>query len=801
MTNELRHALRSLRKSPGFTTAAVLTLALGIGANTAVFSLVRGVLLRSLPYPQSERIVSIRESNSGRASAETSVSLPNFLDWEAQNRVFSAMGAYFTAPLALAERGEAARLEGAAVTPGFFATMGVRPEIGRVFAAEETRPGRDRVVILSHGVWTRVFGADPTLVGRSIQLEGEAYLVAGIMPAGFRFPEDGADVWVPLTVPDNVATQRGAHYLSVVARLAPGTALEQASAEMRLIADRLRRQYAKTNAGYSAVVEPLREELVGAVRPALWMLFGAVAFVTLIACANVANLLLARGARRGPELAIRAALGAGRARIVRQLLTESLLLALAGAGAGLVLAAGVQELIVRLAPADIPRLAEVGIDAGVLAFTAVCSIAAACLFGLAPALSAVRSDPARALRSGTSRVSAGGATRLRRLLVVGEMGLALLLLTGGGLLLKSLAKLSSVDPGFRAQRVVAFELALPQAAYPDDARIGTFMDTLLSRIRAIPAVRSAGAIFGLPLTGLSFSSSFRVAGKSPDADEFSAQLRVASVGYFRTVGIPLVAGRLFDETDRPGAPMAVLASRSAARRFFPKGDALHQRIRFGARPGGTRIEGEVVGIVGDVRDRALETEPAPEFYGNLAQAPVSEFHVVVRTEAAPEAMLPALAAEVAKLDAGIPVAHRTTLREVVAGSTARPRFYTLLLLCFAGIAIALSAVGIYGVVAYTVSQRTREIGIRMALGADGREIRRLILGEGVRLAAAGVALGLVAAVLLTRLLRGLLFEVAATDPATHAAVAGVIAAVALAACSIPARRAARLDPLEALRNE
>ncbi|HEX4438668.1 MAG TPA: ABC transporter permease [Thermoanaerobaculia bacterium] len=799
---DVRYALRGLVRSPGFSLAAVATLALGIGANAAIFSLVRGVLLRPLPFPKPDALVSIWESNDAKGYARMVASPPNYVDWKAQSRSFESMGAFVETTLAASEGGRAERLDGAAVTSGFFETLGTRPLYGRVFRESEIRKGGPGVVVLGHGAWARRFGADPDIVGRTVRLDGESYEVIGVMPASFRFPEEAPDFWVPLAFGPEVATQRGAHYLDVIARLRPGATAAAAHAEIRAIADRLRAAYPRSNSGYTAGVTRLDASLVENVAPTLKILLGAVALVTLIACANVANLLLARGTRRRPEIAIRTALGAGRGRIARQLLTESAVLAAAGASAGLALAAACLDSIVRLAPASVPRLSEVRLDGGVLAFTAAWTIASVVIFGLAPALAAVRPRTMQALRG--HGADAGVSPRrvsTRQALVVGQVALALVLSAGAGLLLRSLARLSAVDPGFRTEGSLTYALTLPASRYPNESARGAFLDRLLERMRALPGSRSAGAVFGLPLTGMSFSSSFRESGAADDGREPSAQLRLASRGYFTTMGIPVVAGRGFTDADRPGAPIAILVSESAAKKFFPRGDAIGKRLRFGARPSETRVEGEVVGVVGDVRDAELGAGPTPEFYGSLEQIPTDEFHVVVRAGVPAETLAAAARAAVAGLDPELAVTDLSTLDEVVRRSVARPRFLVQLLLVFASLALLLCAIGVYGVTAYGVSRRTREIGIRMALGADRAAIRAMVVREAARLAAAGVALGVAGAFAATRLLRGLLFEIAPGDPVTHATVALLLAAVAFAASALPARRAARMDPLAALRTE
>jgi putative ABC transport system permease protein len=798
---DLRYAVRSLLRSPGFSLAAVATLALGIGANSAVYSLVRGVLFRALPFPAPERLVAVSESYPARNIATMVTSPPNFLDWKTQSKSFAALGAYTATDLALADGGEPERLRATAVTSGFFETLSVPPLQGRIFASGEFVPGREKVAVLSHGVWQRRFGSDPTLVGKSIRLDGEPYLVAGIMPAGFRFPESGPDLWVPLPFGPDIGSQRGAHYLDVIGRLLPGVLREQADAEMRAIAATLARQYRDANEGHGAVVTPLREMLVRSVRPALLTLLGAVALVTLIACANVANLMLIRSAHRTTELAVRTALGAGRARIARQLLTETLVIASTGALAGLALAEAAVEAIVHWSPVDIPRLSEVGVDGGVLVFTAFWTAAAVILCGLAPVAGVFARPPMAALKvAGADASGQPGPARLRRLLVVAELGIALLLLVGAGLLVRSLARLSAVDPGFTAERVLRFDLSLPSARYPDDAKVAAFTRELLARLRGLPGVQAAGATFGLPLTNFRYGSSFRVAGHDVDpAHEPTAQIRVASRDYFSTIRLPLLAGRSFGPQDTYGSPIALLASRSAATKFFPAGDAIGQHLRFGATPGNVRIEGEIVGIIGDVHDQGLGANLTPEFYGSLEQAPVSSFSVVLRTAQAPGDLASAVRRTVQGLDGELPLTQLETLREVVSRSIARPRFTMSLLLVFAATALLLSAVGIYGVTAYAVSQRTREIGIRMALGADPGSVRGLVLRDGLRLAGAGLGVGLLAAFGLTRVLRGLLFEIPPTDFMTHAGVAAILLAVMLAACWIPARRAARMDPWNALR--
>ena len=797
--SDFRHAVRSLAKSPGFTAVAVATLALAIGANTAIFSLIRGILLRPLPFPAAERVVAVEEQNESKG--DVSVSAPNFFDWQSQTRVFSAMGAYFTTGLALAEGSEPERLRATVATPGFFPALAVRPELGRTFTEAEAKRGSEHVAVLSHGLWRRRFRSDPGVLGHLLRLDGESYTIVGVMPAGFRYPEEASDLWIPAAFGPNLERQRGAHYLDVVARLAPGIPLDRARTEMAAIAARLAAQHPNTNTGYSASVRPLQEKLVASVRRPLWILFGAVALVALIACANVANLLLARASRRRSELAVRTALGAPRSRLIRESLTESLVLASAGVALALPLAAWAIDLGVLAAP-SLPLLAGVSLDGGVLAFTSGLTLLIGFLFGLAPALAASRLSPATALSGVRSVGSDRRSAALRRAFVVAEVGLALLLLTGAGLLLRSLQRLRGVDPGFEAERVLTFDLSLPASRYKDDAAIATFADSLVSSLSGLPGVRSASIVFGLPLTDLSFSSSFRVEGRPvAEAYEPSAQLRVAGRGYFSTLAIPLRRGRFFESTDRAGAPQTVIASESAARKFFPAGDALGQRIRFGARPGTTRIEGEIVGIVGDVHDAGLDAGPIPEFYGCFEQAPVSEFSVVLASSGDPRTLARSARERVAALDPELPVTGLGSLEGVVSRSVARPRFFLRLLAAFAALSLLLASLGLYGVMASTVGQRTREIGVRVALGATRGTVLRRVLGDAARLLLLGAALGLAASAAATRVMAGLLFEVRPTDFLTLTAATVVLSAVGMLAAYLPARRAARLDPVKALRAE
>jgi putative ABC transport system permease protein len=802
--SDVRHAVRMLGKSPGFAAVAIATLALGIGANTAIFSVVESVLLRPLPYPEPDRLVEVFESNPERGFPQFSVSAPNYIDWRARNRSFQALGVYDKEELAWTRPGSPAeRIPVTACTRELFSALAVAPALGRTFAAEELVREGPRAAVLGHALWRRAFGGDPAAVGRTIRLDGIDYPVVGVMPAGFEFPAGGAAAWIPLRFRADVQTQRGAHYLSVIGRLRPGVSVESANREMATIAGQISQEN-PGHSGWTAGAAPLAEQITGSSRPALTVLLGAVAFVLLIACANVANLLLARATGRQREIAIRMALGAGRGRILRQLLTESLVLAGAGSILGILLASWGISLLVRLGPADLPRLAETRLDPPVLLFALALAFASAALFGLVPALRTARTDVQEDLQAGGR---SGGASRegarLRNAFVVAEVGLSLLLLSGAGLLLKSFAQLEKTDPGFRARSVLTYDVALPDTRYPDGPSGARFYDALLARTRAIPGVRSAAAIFGLPLTGFGFSSSFAVEGEPQPApeNEPSAQVRVVSRDYFSTLGIPLREGRGFEPSDIRGAPQVVLASAAAARKFWPSGGAIGHRVRFGARPGPDRIQGEIVGIVGDVRDAGLAREPVPFFYGALEQIAVDSVSVVVETSVPPRQLARPAAAAVAALDRDIPAAGMQTIGDILDRALARQRFATLLLTLFAGAALLLAAIGTYGVLSYTVGLRRRELGVRAALGAAPRTVLLLILRQGMTLAAFGTALGLAAAVAGTRVLSGLLFGVGPRDALVLGASAALLGTVAALASGVPAWRAARISPVEALRAE
>jgi putative ABC transport system permease protein len=803
LRQDLLYALRRLRQSPGFAFVAIVTLALGIGANSAIFSMVNAVLLRPLPFEEPDRLVKLSQTWEGRTTGVYSPQ--NFLDVASAASDFESLAAIDGGGVTLTGSGAPARLEGAGVSAAFFDVLRVRPILGRGFAAGENEPGHTKVVVLGHRLWRERFGADPAAVGRTIQLNREPHLVVGVAPPGFTYP-DGAEVWTPIEYDAVFRTKsRGAWYLGVIGRLQPGVPVTHAREEVRTIAARLAREYPDADEGVGGTVTSLHEAMVGESRPALLVLLGAVGLVLLIACVNVANLLLARAAARESELAVRTALGAGRGRLLRQLLTESVLLAVLGGAAGVLFAALSMDTLLGLQPAGVQRLGEVRVDRTVLAFAAGLSVLTAILFGSAPALQLMRRATAQSLREGGRGLLGGRGHRLRGGLVVGQMALAMVLLAGAGLLIRSFSQLRRVDPGFRAGSALTFRISLPESAYRDESRRAAFFEELLTRLGALPGVRSAGAVLGLPMNGTRFSFSFEVKGRPPlpPAKQPSMEARVASPEYFRTMGIPVLRGRGLERGDTASSRQVVVLSEAAVRRFFPGEDPLGQWITIGwGRPEGRpKAGGEVVGIVGDVKDLGLAVENPPEIYLPHAQLPIESMDVVLRTALSPRSLAPAVEATVHDLDPELPIARTATLEEIVARSISEPRFYVVLLGAFAATALFLAALGIFGVMSYAVVQRSREIGIRVALGAHPAHLRRMVLGQALLLAVAGVGLGLLGSLALSRAIAGLLFDLSPTDPATLAGVALLLTAIALLASYLPARRATRVDPLTALRSE
>jgi putative ABC transport system permease protein len=804
--HDFRHAARTLLRSPGFTVVAILTIAIGIGANTAIFSVVNSVLLKPLPLPEPDRLVRVYDGSPG---IQGTASPPNFVDWRRDNSVFEDMAAYANTAVALTGVGDAKRIFGAVVTEGFFPVLSATPVLGRPISPADTVAGQERVVMLGHDLWQRDFGADPGIVGRTVQLDGRDFTVIGVMPAGFEYPAS-AELWVPFSFTrEDLETQRGAHYLDVIARLAPGVTVDEASAQMVAIARMLELRYPNTNTGSSASVVGLREALVGDVQPALLILLGAVGFVLLIACANVANLLLARTSGRKRELAVRSALGAGRGHLVRHVLTESVVLALLGGAAGLMLAVLGTQLLLTLPVEVVPRLEETELDAAVLMFAAAASFLTGLLFGVLPAIKAgSTSDLTAALKSGSAAVTADHAGRKTRgALVVAEMAVAVLLLSGAGLLLKSFIELQRVHPGFNPAGVLTFDMPLPKSRYPEPQQSRAFFAELNERIQALPGVQSAAGVFGLPLSGFSYTITVEKLDGGPAYDqpgnERATQVRVITPEYFRVMEVPLRAGRPLTDDDRAGTKPVVVLNESAAKLLWPGSDPLGRTFELGTTlgVGGDRAGGTVVGVVADIRHNGPAKATQPEVFFAHSQFPVDYLSVTVRTSVPPQSLIGPLREQVRALDPELPLDQVRTMEERISDSVAQPRFYMLLLGIFAAAALVLAAIGIYGVMTYSVRNRTSEIGIRRALGAESSDVLGMVLAQALKLSVAGLVVGLFAAFLLTRVLAGLLYGVSATDPVTLFGVALMLAAVAMLASYIPARRAARVDPMVALREE
>jgi putative ABC transport system permease protein len=812
LLQDIRYGIRMLMKNPGFTIIAVFTLALGIGANTAIFSIVNAELLRPLPFRDSGRLVSVATGNSRMHSSNGSSSYPDFADWRSQNQVFEKMAAYTDAAFTLTGQENPAHLEGASVSAEMFDLLGVSPELGRTFQAGEDEPNH-HVVIISDHLWKQQFGSDPGIIGRIITIDHTGYTVVGVMPPNFRYPlqREPEAMWSTLSAlnetSDNspaMAQQRGAHFLSCIARLKPGVTLAQAQAAMDVIASSLSKQYPDTNKYMSVHLRSEQERLIGAIRPALLMMMIAVGLVLLIACVNVANLLLARATTRGREIAIRTAMGAGRVRVARQLLTESLLLAIFAGVLGTAFAFWGSDVLVRLSPENLPRVAEIHIDGWALAFTASLSLLTGILFGLAPALQSTHSNIVEALKEGSLSTTAGRSRHgLRSSLVIVEMALALILLVSAGLLIRSLIRLQNVNPGFDPHNVMTGSLDLPDAKYSNPKKAEFFRE-LTPLLNALPGVQSAAAVFPLPMSGDEIRTSFQIEGRPvAKSDEPHTSVRIVTPNYFSTMRIPLLQGRDFTERDEAKATPVLIVNQAFAQQFFPGENPVGKHIQPGISNGGpgTAAMREIVGVVGNVKFEDLTTEFSPESYIPYGQLQFGSVTIVARSSKDPEGLAKPIASVVQSLDKDLPAYAPKTIEQYLDGTIAVPRFNTFLLAIFAALAMILTAVGLYGVISYSVAQRTHEIGIRMALGAQPSDMMRLVVGQGIRLALFGVGLGLVAAFGLTRLLSSLLFGVSATDPLSFAIVVAMLFAVVLLACYIPARRAMRVDPMVALRYE
>jgi putative ABC transport system permease protein len=807
LLQDVRYGLRLLAKNPGFAAIAIVTLALGIGANTAIFSVVNAALLRALPYRDPGELVYVWSAEKARGINQSTVSIPDLGDWRRENRVFDGLAGWWSGSYNLSGGDEPQQVAGWTVSPNFFEVFGAQPEFGRGFAPGGDQRADERTVVLSHALWTGAFGGDPGILGRTIMLDSEPRLVIGVMPAEFSSPFPDVQLWVPWPARAETTAERGDRFLRVMARLKPGATIERAQADMDTIARRLARTY-REDSGVTAYLVPAGQQITGSVRPALLVLLGAVGFVLLIGCANVANLLLARSAAREKEFAVRAALGAGRGQVMRQLLTESVLIGILGGSAGVLLAAcGVRYLRLVLA-SQIPRAQDIKLDGHVLLFTLGLSLLTGLAFGFVPALRGFNNDLNESLKAagrGWSSGASGG--RVRDFLVISEMALALVLLAGAGLLVNSFERMRAVDPGFNPDKVLTCQISLPSKYH--NPQIAAFYQQLLERLRALPGVKAAGATMTLPLSqsGGGFWSGLNIEGRPAATRESIPIVSFVQVtpGYFRAMGIPLVVGREFTEFDNSSqSPKVAIVNATLAHRFFSDGDPVGKRICLGEDCSKAQWL-SVVGVVGNAALESLTDPRFPQVFSPQAQGVEGGvsggMDLAVRTSSDPLRLAAAVASAVHELDKNQSVAHIQTLNQVVSASLAQPRFNSLLLAAFAALALLLAAVGIYGVVSYSVAIRTREIGIRMALGATRADVLRLVVGHGMSLALAGAAIGLAGALIVARLMSSLLYGVKPSDAPSLLAAFAVLVSVALLACYIPARRATAVDPTVTLRQE
>ena len=802
LLQDLRYTIRVLLKKPAFTAIVVLALAIGIGANTAIFSVVNAILLRPLPYKDFDRISMIWMDNPKLGVKEDWHSYPNYVDYKEQNQVYEDMAAFNNRSFNLTGAGDPVRILGAWNTASLFSVLGVPPSIGRVFTEEEEEPGKDLVVVLSDGLWRSRFGRDRNIVGQTISMNGANRTVIGVMPAGFSFPEKTTEVWVPLAISPQRKQERNSISFKAVGRLKPGVSMAQASADMGAIATRLDEQYSRSGYGVNLVL--LRDQETRTVKPALLVLLGAVAFVLLIACANVANLLLARAAIREKEIAIRLAIGARRSRIIRQLLTESAVLGLVGGAAGLLLAVWGLRVLVALSPGDIPRLDQAGIDGRVLVFTLAVSLLTGLIFGLVPSLQVSKPDLNSTLKEGGRGTTGGaGGLRVRNVLVVSEIALSLVLLVGAGLLIRSFMRLQQFDLGFNPDNLATMRIQLPGTKYREAAQVEAFYKQLFERIESVPGVQSVGAISAMFLDDTPNSTNFSIEGRPvpTGADAIEVPLDSVSPGYFRTMGIPLQRGREFDERDVRGSTPVVIVNETFVRRFFADEDPLGKRFVYGEAGPDNNQWITIVGVVGDMRRTGFDRPVRPETFLPHSQATSGTLTIIARSAVDPASLSNTLRGEVWSIDKDQSVFDVKTMDQTLSEMSSQRRFNMLLLGVFASLALTLAAVGIYGVMSYSVAQQTHEIGIRMALGARQTDVLGMVVRRGMVLASAGIAVGLIGAIALTRLMSTLLYGVSATDPLTFVVIPIVLGVVALGACFVPASRATKVDPMIALRYE
>ncbi len=803
----LVYSVRMLLKRPSLTAIAIIAIGLGIGANTAIFSVVNAVLLQPLPYAQPERLLMLSsEARNEALDGRGTFSVPDWLDVQQRSTTIEYVATAQRTGTIVTEGGDPERLIGAAVNADYFPLFGVKPVLGRVFSRDEDKPDAPDVIVLSHSLWQRRFGGDPNIIGREVNIGGKTTVI-GVMPAGFEFPisDDPQDFWEPLFsaafMTKDRLEERANRSMDVVGRLKPGATIEQAKAELDLLSRQIEQQHPESNTNVMFNAVSMHEDITRDYRPALLVMLGAVGLVLLIACANVANLLLARAAARQKEVAIRMALGASRRRIASQLMTESVLLSLAGGVVGLLLASWGMNLLVAYGPAEVPRLRDVSLDRYVLFFTLSVATLTGILFGLAPALHASKPDPGNMLKETGRGVSHGGRNRMRSALIVSEVALSLMLLVGAGLLINSFWRLLKTDAGFDPKGVLALDIPLDRRTYTNPEQRSAAFQQLIARMKALPGVREASIVSNVPLTDLDYELSFQIEGRAPykPGDEATADYTVAGNDYFRTMNIALQRGRVFTDHDTANTPHVMVVSNAFAKYYFPNEDAIGKRIIF---DGPNPIPREIIGVVADVRRNGLDIDVQPEMYVSHIQNPERRMNLVMRTEADDASQLtPVARAEVKAFDANQMIWRAQTLEELLGTSVAPRKFNMMLLGIFASVALVLAAVGLYGVMSYSVSWRTHEIGVRMALGAKQSDVLRLVVRQGMTMTVIGLAIGLAGAFFMSRLLIGLLYGVSATDPLTFTAVSIMLLAVALLACLIPARRATRVDPIVALRTE